>query len=247
MNGQYVGTELDLFSGARNWKAYWSALVRPYLGPRVLDVGAGIGATARVFGHERFEAWLALEPDPALVARMEAEAAAGGFPAAFRTRAGTLAELEPGALFDAILYIDVLEHIEPDRAELELASRHLAPGGRLVVLSPAHQWLYTAFDAAIGHVRRYDRRSLLAAKPAGLEIERLDYLDSIGMLASLGNRALLRSAMPSERQIALWDGWMVPISRWLDALLGRRLGKSILAVYRDPRPRADHAAARAAA
>lgn len=238
MTGHYVGTELDLFSGASNWKAYWSALVRPYLGPRVLDVGAGIGATARAFGRERFDAWLALEPDPALVARMEAEAAAGGFPAAFHTRTGTLADLEPDALFDSILYIDVLEHIEPDRSELELASRHLAPGGRVVVLSPAHQWLYSAFDAAIGHVRRYDRRTLLAAKPAGLEVERLAYLDSVGMLASLGNRLLLRSATPSRGQIAFWDGWMVPVSRWLDALLGRRFGKSILAVYRDPRPRA---------
>ena len=60
---------------------------------------------------------------------------------------------------------------------------------------------------------------------------RLHYLDSIGMLASLGNRLILKSSMPTRRQIALWDRLMVPISRLADPLLGHRLGKSVLGVW----------------
>lgn len=75
-------------------------------------------------------------------------------------QATTLAALPRDSRFDTILYIDVLEHIADDRAELVEAARRLNPGGYLVVLSPAHQWLFTAFDAAIGHVRRYTAKSL---------------------------------------------------------------------------------------
>ena len=68
--------------------------------------------------------------------------------------------------------------------------------------------------------------------PEGLSLVRLDYLDSVGMLASLGNRLVLKSAMPSPGQVAVWDRLMVPVSRLVDPLLGHRLGKSVLAVWR---------------
>ena len=58
------------------------------------------------------------------------------------------------------------------------------------------------------------------------------YLDSVGLLASLSNRAMLRQHMPTARQIAIWDRLMVPMSRLLDPLLFHRLGKSVLAVWR---------------
>ena len=43
MSAQYIGSELDLFAQALNWKAYWSSVLRPYVGSTILDVGAGIG------------------------------------------------------------------------------------------------------------------------------------------------------------------------------------------------------------
>jgi SAM-dependent methyltransferase len=232
--GRYAGSELDLFSGALNWKAYWSSLLRPLMGRRILDVGAGIGATARIFAGDHFEEYLALEPDGVLVSRMRDAAAHGDFSTGFSARQGTIETLAEGRAFDTIVYIDVLEHIEDDAAELTRAARRLLPGGRLIILSPAHQWLFTPFDARIGHFRRYNRKSLLAVRPTGLQLERIFYLDSVGLLASLGNRLLLRSSMPTRGQISLWDGWMVPASRILDRMTGRVLGKSIVAVFTKP-------------
>ena len=134
--------------------------------------------------------------------------------------------------FDTILYMDVLEHIADDRAELARAADQLRHGGHLIVLAPAHQWLFTPFDEAIGHYRRYTKSTLRAAAPDGLTLARLVYLDSIGMLASLGNRLVLKSSMPSPGQIALWDRLMVPLSRVADPFLGYSLGKSVLAVWK---------------
>ena len=231
---KYSGSELELFSGAVNWKSYWAHEIEPYLGTRILDVGAGIGSTARVLCNGSRERWLALEPDVHLATRMSACADAGDFDCNFEIRVGTVFDLLDDEHFDTILYIDVLEHIADHRQELSCAARHLAVGGRIVVLSPAHQWLYTPFDQAIGHARRYNRQTLLAAKPHHLMVDRIDYLDSVGLLASLGNRLVLRSATPSAAQIRLWDDWMVPASRVLDRIARFSLGKSILGVFRSP-------------
>src|SRR5262249_52253894 len=95
-------------------------------------------------------------------------------------------------------------------------------------------WLFTPFDAAIGHYRRYAKGMLRGVAPAGLPLVRLAYLDAAGMLASLGNRLVLRSAVPTPTQIAVWDRFLVPFSRWIDPLLGYSIGKSVLAVWQKP-------------
>ncbi|MEQ1474101.1 MAG: methyltransferase type 12, partial [Candidatus Acidiferrum sp.] len=132
----------------------------------------------------------------------------------------------------AVIYIDVLEHIENDLAEMARASRLLRKNGTICVLSPAHSWLFTPFDSAIGHFRRHNRPTLSSLSPAGCEIVKLDYLDSVGMLASLSNKILLHQSIPSLQQIKFWDRALVPLSRVLDPLTLHKVGKSILGVWR---------------
>jgi SAM-dependent methyltransferase len=232
MTPGYVGQELHLFAQARNWKAYLAALLRPHLVGRVLEVGAGLGATTGALCDGRQTEWRCLEPDPAMARALAADVAAGRLPPCCRASAGTIADLPAASRFDAILYVDVLEHVEDDRAELAQAAARLTPEGVLVVLSPAHPWLYSPFDAAIGHWRRYTRRSLAAVAPGGLQLMSLQYLDSVGLCASAGNRLLLRRAAPTPAMISLWDRWLVPLSRRFDPWFRFRLGKSVLAVWR---------------
>jgi len=221
----YAGGELALFEKARNWKRYWRTLILPYVHGDVLEVGAGIGANTRTLADLPCRRWLCLEPDSTLAARIALPTPR------HELVIGTIADLDPRRKFDTILYIDVIEHIEDDRGELARAAALLLPGGSIVVLAPAHASLYTAFDRAIGHFRRYSTHALRAIAPAGLSERKLVYLDSCGALASLGNRFLLRSAMPTERQILTWDRLLVPCSRWLDPLLLHKAGKSVLAVW----------------
>lgn len=228
----YVGDELDLFADAKNWKRYLRSQLRGYLVGDVLEVGAGLGGTTRVLFPGDSTSWTCLEPDERLAARIRQAVEAGELGESCRICVGTLADLDPGRRFDTILYVDVLEHIEHDREEVSAAAGRLRPGGALAVLSPAHDWLFTAFDESVGHFRRYDRGSLRALTPAQAGLERLRYLDSVGVAASAGNRLILRSGMPTERQIRIWDRLMVPMSRILDPLLRYRFGKSVLAVWR---------------
>jgi ubiquinone/menaquinone biosynthesis C-methylase UbiE len=224
----YVGEELEIFAKAQHWKAYWARSLSPYIGERVLEVGAGIGATMKVLqSSERQKRWLAIEPDAGLVRRMEEE----GIPQRCEVQVGTLSSLNLSEKFDTVLYIDVLEHIEDDKAELERASERLEPGGRIIVLSPAHKFLFTPFDRAIGHFRRYNVASLSSATPSSAKLDQIFYLDSVGMLASLANRLLLQSAMPTAEQIRIWDTLMVPVSERIDGLFRHRLGKSIVGIW----------------
>ncbi|MFO0936821.1 MAG: class I SAM-dependent methyltransferase [Gemmataceae bacterium] len=227
----YVGSELELFAHARNWKRYFASKVRAHLGADVLEVGAGIGETTRYLNPGDRNRWLCLEPDPQLILQLRQTIADGSIPGYCEARQGTLDDFESDELFDSILYIDVLEHIENDRAELENAARHLKPGGKVIALSPAHQWLFTPFDQSIGHFRRYNKAMVRAITPASLRCVQLRYLDSVGMLASMGNRFLLHSGMPNVKQIKLWDRAMVPFSKVLDPLLGYTVGKSVFAVW----------------
>jgi SAM-dependent methyltransferase len=231
----YSGNELDVFYLARNWKAYWAGELRPYLGSDVLEVGAGTGSNTELLCSARHTRWLCLEPDEALLRGLARRVETHPCRAVIEARRGTLESIAEGERFDTILYIDVLEHIEDDRRELESASRLLRGGGFLVVLAPAHQWLYSPFDRAIGHYRRYSKESLAATAPGRLEPQRLFYLDSAGLLTSAANLLCLRQSLPTAGQIRFWDRWIVPVSVRMDRWLRLALGKTVVGVWRNER------------
>jgi SAM-dependent methyltransferase len=225
----YPGSELELFSTAINWKTYYNRLISQHISGHVLEVGAGIGGTTRILSSARHTDWTCLEPDWALASRIEETI--HELPVRCDVRKGDLSVLADHERFDTILYIDVLEHIQDDAQELQHASGHLNTGGRLIVLAPAHQFLFSPFDRAAGHFRRYDRTSLAKVVPPELTHEALFYLDSCGLLLSLGNRLILRQSHAGRRQIEFWDRFVVGLSRLADPLLGYRVGKTVVGVW----------------
>jgi SAM-dependent methyltransferase len=228
---EYVGDELTLFSEAHNWKRYLADRLTPYIAGDVLEVGAGLGATTRTLSTaQAVKTWTCIEPDPHLADGLNTAVAKLAVEFPIRTAVGVLADLDPSVMFDTILYIDVLEHIEDDRAEAKLAAKHLRAGGNLVVLCPAFQFLFSNFDTAIGHFRRYNRTTLRSVKPSSLTERTSFYMDSVGVLASLLNKAALRQSLPTKQQVAAWDRIMVPTSRLADPLV-RLFGKSVIAIW----------------
>ena len=231
-NQEYIGSELELFALATRWKSYLREVMSPHLGPEVLEVGAGFGATTDFLCRGATQ-WVCLEPDPRLAARLAERIRAGEIPRCCEVVHGTLNDLDPQLRFDSILYVDVLEHIKNDAQQVTDACRRLGPTGRLIVLAPAHQWLYSPFDAAIGHHRRYSTSSLAALIPPHLRCVRLGYLDAVGLLASVANRLMLRQTLPTRAQILFWDRALVLLSRQLDPVIGFRGGKSVLGVWQN--------------
>lgn len=224
---RYPG-ELELFAGAVNWKSYWAAQIAPYIGKTVLEVGAGAGSNTPRLVKPRCADWLCLEPDPGLAAAITKAV----LPPCVRVACGTIDDLKANEQFDTIIYADVLEHIANDAEEIAGATRRLKPGGALIVLAPAHQILFSRFDAKVGHHRRYNRNTLERCAGPELVLVKMRYLDSVGLFASSANRWLLSPDEPTAGQVKIWDRLMVPASRALDPILGWRAGKSILAIWR---------------
>ena len=228
----YIGGELDLFALAKNWKNYLKNSIADYIRGDVLEVGAGIGGTTVALNDGTARHWVCLEPDAILALRLRDRLRkfTGSSPTSIVV--GTLNAFASDPCFDCILYIDVLEHIEDDRRQIEFASRLVRPGGHIVVVSPAHMWLFSEFDKRIGHLRRYNKDSLRKLKPEGYLEQNLTYLDSIGSLLSLGNVLAFRQTMPTKAQILTWDRLCIPVSQLVDPLLMGTIGKSILAAWR---------------
>ena len=226
---EYPGGELELFSKAVRWKKYLSELIGQYIRGDVLEVGAGLGSTTLAFMKDEVERWVCLEPD---ISNIKILNNTLNEIDKIEVRAGTIKDIDSSKRFDVILYIDVLEHIEDDKSEIKLAANLLSKEGRLVVLAPAFQFLFSEWDRALGHYRRYNAEMLKSLTPHNLVFEKCRYIDSIGFLASLINRIILKQKNISNSQIELWDRIMVPLSRVTDILFHQYFGKSVLAVWK---------------
>ena len=155
-------------------------------------------------------------------------------PAGCRCIKGIVSDLKPDEKFDTILYIDVLEHIKDDSKELIETVRHLSPGGHLIILVPAHQYLFNEFDKAIGHYRRYNKKVLTAAIPPEMQLKKIKYMDSMGFMASLANKFFLKQNYPTLKQINIWDKLIIPASRISDIVAFNSFGKSLIGVWQKP-------------
>lgn len=228
----YIGEELDLFQHATNWKTYFASRLKPYVRGRVLDAGCGMGVNADHLWNAQVADWTFLEPDPRLLEQVPAHVRTPALAHARRVN-GTTSSLA-GERFDTILYLDVIEHIDDSAGELRRAYELLDSGGHLLILVPAFNFLYSPFDKAIGHFRRYDKRILKAELPPELVRVRTEYLDSLAFFLSLANKWFLKQAAPQLKQVLFWDRTIVPLSRVADPLFLHAFGKSLVAVCRKP-------------
>ena len=224
--GAYSGIEnLEVMSEAENYNRFLLSLITARLRPgdRVLDFGAGAGTFALPLQQRQIDI-RCVEPDPTLGAVLER---------AGLRHCARLDDIADGGI-DLIYTFNVLEHIVDDRATVRLLARKLKPGGILLVYVPAFPLLFSALDRKVGHVRRYRWHGLAAlVEDAGLTLRALRHVDSLGFAAALLFRALGNDSGEIDRTaLRLYDRLVFPLSRALDRLLWRWLGKNLMAVAR---------------
>jgi SAM-dependent methyltransferase len=199
--------DLQAMAGAGAYNDWLIDRARPWLHGRVLDVGAGIGThTRQLLGL--VDEVVALEPESELAELLRrnvdgAEVVVGDVSAV-------------DGPFDAIVCFNVLEHIPDDEATLRRFRELLAPSGALLLLVPAHPFLYGKIDDAFGHERRYVKEELgQKLRRAGLEPEVLRHVNPVGALGWLTQSRIRRRDRMSYRGLDLYDR-LVPALRLLD-------------------------------
>lgn len=226
---QYPGKELEAMSFAVNYHRWILDEFSPWLGESVAEVGAGTGSVSGLILERPIRKLTAFEPSqnmyPLLHEALEGETRASSVNDFFSPK-------HAQAGFDSIAYINVLEHIEDDRAELAGAFEALKPGGHLLVFVPALSWLYSDFDRQIGHFRRYRKKSLVAlAGSVGFDIVKARYFDLAGVIPWYINFVLLRNSIGSG-SVSLYDKLVVPAMRRVERVVTPPIGKNVLLVAR---------------
>ena len=231
---RFASDDLETMSEAHRYQAHVLGLFRPYIGKRVLEVGAGIGTMSRSL-LEMADQVVGIEPNQACAAR--AAAALGSDPR-FELRVCHLEECDRASLvaerFDTVVCVNVLEHIEDDVTALRLFADIVEPaGGNVLVFVPAVQAAYGPLDAELGHHRRYLKGSLEKAfNAAGLELALLKYTNPIGLLGWMYNSWIKKSTSHSSQQIRLFEWLVAPWALPLERVLPLPIGLSLVAVGR---------------
>jgi SAM-dependent methyltransferase len=213
---------------AVNYNRWLFSRALPYLGSSMLDAGAGLGTFSEL-AAEHCEAVIATEPDPAYADYMRRRFADRPNVEVVNVDAVDLDSAQLGRSVDSIICFNVLEHVPDDAAALRRMHALLAPGGRLLLLVPAHEFLSAPYDRAVGHERRYAKGELEnLLRRAGFDVHEARHVNPVGGVGWLVSMRLMgRSTMPFG-QLGAFDR-IVPFLRPLDRL---RLpfGQSIWAV-----------------
>jgi SAM-dependent methyltransferase len=137
------------------------------------------------------------------------------------------------ATSDTVVMVNVLEHIEDDRAAISALFRALRPGGHLLVFVPALQLLMSKLDVQFGHFRRYNRAELTAkVGQAGGKVIICRYFDFFGMLPWFVLNKLLGATNFNPKFIHVHDKFVVPISRRMERAISPPLGKNLIMIAR---------------
>jgi SAM-dependent methyltransferase len=228
---RYAADDLEIMQEARRYAGHVFDLFRHHIGSRVLEVGCGISTMSRRL-VETADAVVAIEPNPACAAI--ARRALGDHPR-FELRVCRLEECDRAELtghrFDTIFCINVLEHIADDVAALRTFREIIVPDGRVLIFVPAIQAVYGPLDAALGHHRRYSKRSLRRAfHNAGLELITLRYTNPIGLLGWMFGSYVTRATQHSAAQIRLFETLIAPWALPLERIVSPPIGLSLVAV-----------------
>jgi SAM-dependent methyltransferase len=230
----YVGKDLEAMSFAVNYHKWILDEFRPFLGKRVVEVGAGTGSFSELLLQESVDSLSLVEPSDmfeslqANVSQIKNKAQVDFYKSIFSEVATEISDKQKP---DSIIYVNVLEHIEHDVAELEHIYRTLGKGGRCFIFVPALMSLYGEFDRKIGHFRRYTKQEVEEkCQSAGFKVLKSKYFDFAGIIPWFVKYKVLKSDSLDSGAVTLYDKMAIPFVRGMEKIVNVPLGKNVLLV-----------------
>jgi SAM-dependent methyltransferase len=231
---EYVGKDLEAMDFAVNYHRWILEIIKPFLGEHLVEVGAGTGAFSELLLETKPKTLALVEPST-MVENLRNNLSLINTPTDIRIFHNIFAELAESLKNqnapDSIIYINVLEHIEDDLAELETVWRALRERGRVFIFVPALPALFSEFDRRIGHFRRYRKAEIEEkCRAAQLRILFSRYFDVTGILPWLIKYRLMKSTTMESGAVRLYDKLVVPVARPLEGFLPPPIGKNLLII-----------------
>ena len=147
---KYLNEVLEYFDVSDKYRSYQLELFGNYVGKEILEVGAGRGKIIEILAKNPEKKFTLLELDDNFFEFLSKK---------FNSKNINILKEKTqnikGSKFDTIFYLDVIEHIDNDKFELDNAYNLLKKNGHLIIIVPAFQILFSQFDRKVGHFRRY--------------------------------------------------------------------------------------------
>jgi glycosyltransferase involved in cell wall biosynthesis len=197
---------LHALSGAPRFNRWMADTIRPYVGERVLEIGAGIGNLTRALIPRR-KRYVATDIDAEHLARLATR---------FQHRPNLLIRYcdlarpsdftDLAASMDSVICLNVLEHVEDDMQGLRNIHSVLKPGGRAIILVPHGQEIFGTLDVALGHYRRYSHAELKGKmEEVGFKVERILDFNRISRPPWYVSGRILKRTTLGSGQMKLFD------------------------------------------
>lgn len=212
------GRTLEIHAATPRVNEWYYSKFRDRVRGSVLELGSGIGNISRLLARDA-ERLVVTDVEDDYLERLRREL---GREPHVRVERYDLEGPPPASIarerFDVVISLNVLEHVYDDRRAVRDLASLLANGGWLLTYVPACGFAYGSMDEALGHHRRYDLASLRALmEQAGLAVERLEYMNLVGLAGWLFNGRVLRRRTLDPRQVRAFDR-LVPVLRVEDRL-----------------------------
>ena len=224
---KYLNEVLEFFDISDNYRSYQIELFGSYVGKEILEVGAGRGKIIEILAQNSEKQFTLLELDKNFFDILNKKFNSKNIKV-LEERTQNIKEKK----FDTIFYLDVIEHIEDDRFELDTAYNLLKKNGHLIIIVPAFQILFSKFDQKVGHFRRYRKEFFKRySDEKNLKIKKLVYFDFLGFFIILFSKLLnLTNSKKTTLGIKIWN-FLIPLSRLIDKITFHSIGKSIVCIY----------------
>ena len=210
---------LDALSVATRFNRWMADTIAPYVGSRVLEIGAGIGNLTRNLVLKR-KLYVATDVEREYLEQLQKRFQHRPAVRIHKLNAENPAEYEPFQnQFDSVICLNVLEHLKNDREVLESIRSVIQPGGRLILLVPNGPSAFGTLDEALGHYRRYTPEGLaVLLGQSGFELERMLQFNRVSWPGWRFTGQVLKSRVLSQFGMRLFDS-MVWFWRRIDQKL----------------------------
>jgi 2-polyprenyl-3-methyl-5-hydroxy-6-metoxy-1,4-benzoquinol methylase len=220
---------LSVIEKADRFNEWMYRTIAPHCKGKILEIGSGIGNISQFFIADKQEIVLSdLRDNYCDILRnkfnnpvMKMDLVHPDFDNEYAGAIGT---------FDTLFALNVVEHIKDDLLAIGNCKKLLKPGGTLIILVPAYQFLFNNFDVELEHFRRYTQKSLKAViVKNNLRITKLFSFNFIGIFGWFVSGKILREKSIPEGQMSLFNK-LVPICKIADFLTFNQMGLSVICI-----------------
>lgn len=225
---EYLRQNLEELERLGLFNQWMADTVKPFVGERVLEIGAGMGTLTEQLIPRRL--YVATDFDREYVHCLQERAAGRPYLRVAELDANNRHHFSAlGATFDTVLMLNVLEHVEDESAALANIWSVLDAKGRAVILVPQGPALYGTIDEIAGHYRRYTPGLVRSAmEQAGFHVVQLLDFNRFSVPGWWLNGRILKRRVLLRSHLRFLDA-VVPLVKRCDQLLPWR-GLSLIAV-----------------